>query len=603
MKKNNKILFAGVLVLSLIGLNSCLFKDDIGDELSTGTIVGGGVLHSGQADNINYRKEITESGFKWAKEKMDGEGIIGMIQNAQSSMHGGKDGNDPGPHAYQYQFSLQVDNYVGYMCAPQNFGGRLASTYHNSEDFNGGAMGLFMQVKSFTVPMLNYPQIDSIPELKAIALLIYNYSAQEVADIYGPFPYADYKRNKQSSPFTFDALDDIYCTIVNNIDTIVACLDHYDSRPKWYKDGVRNILANNDRITLGKDVVSWKRFANSLKLRMAMNIVKVEPELARQWAEQSVVSGVVDTWQQQIRMRPDEIGFSHPLNTISTVWNDTRLNASLETILKAYNHPILEFLFTKNSDPITNKKTNTTVKANSIVVGLRAGMQMKQGQSSDVNSRCAYSGINGVAITNMPLFYMKLSEVQFLRAEGALRGWNMGGSAAGFYHDGVENAYKETLLVAFDEEWEEHEFDRDYYSSYLNSYLKIEKAKSIVYVDPEDEANNAESLVTVGVRWNEGDSNEEKLEKIITQKYIAGFPYSFSAWTDLRRTGYPRIFPVLATDRGDGSLRPGELIRRIPFSESDEATKEDVLTSGLEALGGPNVQATRLWWDLDVPNF
>lgn len=603
MKMNNKILFAGVFVLSVIGLNSCLFKDDIGDELNIGTIVGGGVLHSGQADNINYQKVITESGFKWAKQKMEGEGIIGMIQNAQSSMHGGKEGNDPGPHAYQYQFSLQIDNYAGYMCAPQNFGGRLASTYHNSEDFNGGAMGLFMQVKSFTVPMLNHPQIDSIPELKAIALLIYNYSSQEVADIYGPFPYADYKRNKQSSPFTFDPLADIYYTIVSNIDTIVACLDHYDSRPAWYKDGIRDILANNDRITRGKDVASWKRFANSLKLRMAMNIVKVEPELARQWAEQAVLSGVVDTWQQQIRMRPDEIGFSHPLNTISTVWNDTRLNASLETILKAYNHPILEFLFTKNSDPITNKKTNTTVEANSIFVGLRAGMQMKQGQSSDVNSRCAYSGVKGEAITNMPLFYMKLSEVQFLRAEGALRGWNMGGSAAGFYQDGIENAYKETLLVEYDENWDEHEFDSDYYSSFLNSYMNIEKANSIVYVDPEDDANNAESLVTVGVKWNEGDSNEEKLEKIITQKYIAGFPYSFTAWTDLRRTGYPLIFPVLPTDRGDGSLRPGELIRRIPFSESDEATKNDVLTSGLEALGGANEQATRLWWDLDVPNF
>jgi hypothetical protein len=94
-----------------------------------------------------------------------------------------------------------------------------------------------------------------------------------------------------------------------------------------------------------------------------------------------------------------------------------------------------------------------------------------------------------------------------------------------------------------------------------------------------------------------------KLEKIITQKYIANFPYSFEAWTDLRRTGYPKLFPVLNADEGDGTLKYGDIIRRAPFPDTDDASVVDIINSGLDALGGEDYQATRLWWDVDKPNF
>lgn len=587
----------------LFGLNSCLFNDDIGLELNQGTVIGGGVLHSGLADSINYKLEISESGFNQALAELDEKGILGYLMPAQYALHGGKQGELPGPHAYQFQFSLQVDNYAGYFVTPQNFGGRLASTYYSSEDFNGGPMGSFMEVKNSIVPLLNHPLIDSIPEIKAIGLLLYNYAAQEVTDVYGAFPYADYKKNKQSAPFTYNSAESIYTTIVSNLDLIVDCLNHFDNRPEWYKNSVNYILDNYDRISgEKKGIRSWILFANSLKLRMAMNIVKVEPEMAKKWAEEAVQSGVIQEWKEQFRMAPAEIGFSHPLGDISNLWNDTRLNASLETILKAYDHPVLDFLFSTNSDPILNEKTEELTPKNSMIVGLRAGIKMLSGQSNDVNFRCAFSGLRET-IYQMPLFYMKLSEVEFLRAEGALRGWNMGGSAQGFYEQGIINAYKETYLVDYDEDWNEVSFDRDIYSPALEDYLDIESANQITYVDPSNDSNNAESLIAVGVKWSDGDDNETKLEKIITQKYIAGFPYSFGAWNDLRRTGYPRIFPVLSRDRGDGSIERGDIIRRIPFSGSDESSKADIQVSGIEALGGADLQGTRIWWDLDIPNF
>ena len=94
-----------------------------------------------------------------------------------------------------------------------------------------------------------------------------------------------------------------------------------------------------------------------------------------------------------------------------------------------------------------------------------------------------------------------------------------------------------------------------------------------------------------------------ELAQLFTQKYIALFPLSTEAWTELRRTGYPKLFPVLNTDDGDGSIAQGEMIRRIPWAPTDPSVKEIVNKSGVPALAGPDEQATRLWWDVDRSNF
>ncbi len=119
-----------------------------------------------------------------------------------------------------------------------------------------------------------------------------------------------------------------------------------------------------------------------------------------------------------------------------------------------------------------------------------------------------------------------------------------------------------------------------------------------------DHNNDIESVTKIGVKWNDSDDNETKLEKIITQKYIAIFPYSYEAWTDIRRTGYPKIFPVLNPNLGDGSLSDGDLIRRLPLPHGDlQAGMDDIATSGIQALGGPDQQATRVFWDKNEANF
>jgi hypothetical protein len=164
----------------------------------------------------------------------------------------------------------------------------------------------------------------------------------------------------------------------------------------------------------------------------------------------------------------------------------------------------------------------------------------------------------------------------------------MGGKAEQFYTRAIENS-------AFLEP------GSDIYNALkpvLSQYANVEEPVAYTYKDPTGSSPDMESVTKIGVKWNEADDKETKLEKIITQKYIALFPNSMEAWGEMRRTGYPKMFPVLNVEEGDGSLKSGDLVRRILFPNSDDASLKDIQATGLKALGGPDQQATRVWWDV-----
>ena len=594
MKKT--ILTAFCAMLAAASLHSCLDFDMPTDTFTGGQTDLDPVVYRGKADSIDYRKVISEQGFNDAMSDL--QQYFAQMKTAQYYLRGGKDGQTPGPHQYQYVYNITVDNYAGYLVVPHNFatglGGSLKSTYAYNQDYCDGPYGAFLSIKNNIANMINHPTIDSIPELKAIGLLIFDYSAQEMVDLYGSIPYVDHKSNKESNPFTFNKMADIYASIVDNLDTINACLKHFDSRPDWYKAGVQSILGQYDVMTQDKSVASWCRLANSLKLRMAMHTVKVQPSVAQKWAEEAVQAGVVETTAQELLLDPMMMGYTNPLFEIANNWGDTRLNASFESLLASLKHPYLEYVFDKNSNIVVNSSDpNDIMQANTRIMGLRAGIRMIQGQAYKDNFRIAYSSIkNNGEMANAPLYLMKVSEVEFLRAEGALRGWNMGGSAQQFYEQGIRNAQVEHRLMS------------TYYPNAVDEYMSLEAPVAYKYVDQYDHSYDAESVTTIGVKWNEGDSQETKLEKIITQKYIAAFPYSYESWNDMRRTGYPKQFEVLNVEDGDGSLVQGDIIRKIPLPGRDTSVgMSDITASGIDALGGSDTQGTRVWWDVAGSNF
>lgn len=617
--KNSKIFVYAALALSAFGMQSCLDYDTPGDEFNANQTVVPPVISSGKADVIDYEKVISDEGVAEAIMALDDN--IRTAQTGVYGIRGGKDGGAPVAHAYQFCYSLGPDNYVQYFCVPHydfpysNF--TLRSTYDMCKGSIGGPGSGFSSAKLCIAPLLNTEKIDSVPELKAIFLTLFNYSAIENADLFGPMPYEEFKALRDKSPFKYNDVRTIYYGVKKNLDDAVACLKYYkDNRSEAYKQELANVMysyltiVNDPYSKTWEDMEPWIRFANSLKLRMAIHMSGIEPETAKTWAEEAVRDGVITDVDNEVAIYPVFSGKDHPLVEI-TGWSDAVMGASFLNLLENLDHPYMKYLFTKNSvglakspQAVEGSSCPATTPANSVYVGMRDGVAPGEGQAAANNPYCGYSMLDKayLAQTQAPLFLMKCSEVYFLLAEGALRGWNMGGTAKQFYEQGIRNASLES-----------RSFTGNKYNELVDDYLNVEAPKGIAYVDPQGLTPDMPSVTKIGVKWNEGDSPEVKLEKIITQKYIASFPYSYESWVDLRRVGYPKLFPILGVADSDGTIGAGKpnvqtkenIMRRIPWASDDPQTKEDIANTGLPALGegATDTQGQHLWWDNGASNF
>ena len=192
-------------------------------------------------------------------------------------------------------------------------------------------------------------------------------------------------------------------------------------------------------------------------------------------------------------------------------------------------------------------------------------------------------------------YVMKAAEGYFLRAEGILRGWNMGGGTAQqWYEDGIrtsiknEAAYKGIEVLAGVTSVSDEEIN-----AYINGTTLQED-----FVDPVDSQNSIKAQNDVCVKWDESASNEQKLQRIIIQKWIANFPISCE--------GPNRV------NLSNGTIDTDEQIRRLIYSDNEINTNNAELQKGIELLNQENssskftgdIGGTRVWWDkANVGNF
>ena len=174
------------------------------------------------------------------------------------------------------------------------------------------------------------------------------------------------------------------------------------------------------------------------------------------------------------------------------------------------------------------------------------------------------------------------AEVWFLKAEASIRGYAGAGDAETNYNKGIEMSFGEWGKSAN-------------YSTYVNDATSTEAP----YIDPKNQSNDIlvgnPMLSTITIKWNGADTFERKLERIITQKWIAIYPDGPEAWAEQRRTGYPLLFKNVIND-SQGAISTSAMIRRIPIPNK---YKNNTINyqQALQSLGGPDTGGTKLWWD------
>jgi hypothetical protein len=155
----------------------------------------------------------------------------------------------------------------------------------------------------------------------------------------------------------------------------------------------------------------------------------------------------------------------------------------------------------------------------------------------------------------------------------------MNGTAKELYEDGIRCSF---------EQWGAGDA-----SSYITNATNVPAN----YEDKSGDDNSTNAIGNITVAWDENAGTAEKLERIITQKYIATYPDGQEAWTEFRRTGYPRIFPNVVNYSG-GTINTETQIRRLPYPQNEYENNTDNVNAALQLLGGADTGGTRLWWDV-----
>jgi hypothetical protein len=461
-------------------------------------------------------------------------------------------------YVYQLQQNLNADVYSGYMMSADPFGGPNNTNYFmktnwNTTTFdlgNNSIMNDWLKVKTNAKPE------DS--HFVAMALILKVEGMHRVTDVYGPIPYSKFGTSSFNIPY--DSQQAIYTRFFSELDTAVTTLTAYVKA----NPGAEPFKPFD--FVYGGDYKEWLKFANTLRLRLAMRIVYADPATAQLQAEKACAdpNGLLSTVSDDALLNMvNGLAYQNPIWNITNAYGDISMGAVSESILSGYSDPREASYFLPSG----------------AVSGVEKGIRM--GADNSTYSYANYSLINDLAST--PLNIMFASESYFLRAEGALRGWNMGsGTAQSFYEAGITLSFQERGV------------------SMPGGYLTNSTATAAPYVDTKNGANSIPAgspyLNNITIAWNPGDTFEHNLQRIITQKWIAIFPDGEEAWSEYRRTGYPVQFPVAVNNSG-GLIPTTPGIRRLPFPVDDESTNPQGVAVGVTELGGPDNGGTKLWWD------
>lgn len=491
----------------------------------------------------------------------------------------------PQQNMFQYWTNLSIDLFGGYFMTPHNFGGNGNADYNLNRGFCGGMYeNFYLHIFNNTRRLISTCDEKGIRDYAAIMRVVQVYGMLMTTDTYGPIAYQSVLNGNEVA-FAYDSQESIYNAMFGLLDEAID----------GFKNGTSEVanLQQFDYWCQG-DRALWIKVANQFKLRLAMRIVKANPALAQQKAEEACQGGVLTSGDKDIVIAQ---GLSNELTRMFE-WGDCGINASLVTILEGYKDPRTPLYITKNTGDITGEN-GSVIASGSRYIGVRGGCNLP----SKPNQWGNFS--NCVCLYTTPFPVMKVAEAYFLRAEGALRGWNMGGSANDLYEEGIRvsinNELKYKGVYAGVTAISEQEID-----AYING-----TTTQVDFVDPVDGRNSCQAMNTIPVKWNEAASKEEKLQRIITQKWLANYPLSTEAWAEYRRTGYPKLFPV-RVNSSNQTIDTNEQIRRLIYSNVEINTNNEELQKGIELLNKENssskfsgdIGGTRVWWDrANVGNF
>lgn len=447
----------------------------------------------------------------------------------------------------QYTAKIQFTNEDRYNWGPQ--GNPYNSFYSALRDINN------IVELSGTANQKNYVGVAKVMRAHLFAYM---------TDVYGEIPYSEAIQAKSGVNYPkFDSQESVYRAILVELEEANAMLGTTSEK-------IEGDILFNGNVTL------WKKFANSLRLRMLMRLSdRQNPAVALQ----AIVSNpsqfpiFASESEQAVLQYLQDVPNQHPLYTTrSGSYDEIRLSQKMEDVLKELNDPRL-FAY---AQPTTSSAVGVVGPA-SAYEGVPNGLGDEEALKYSPSGDASKGGSNFISRVGLlwscqactsqanPLGYqailMSYAEVQFILAEAREKGFISTETAEAYYKKGVQasvNYYKARYTV-----------------------INQPTIASRLFVD---DAYFAQAKVSYT------GTTAEKLVKIGTQKWLALYFSGLEPWNDWKRTGFPSIKPG-----------PAAFINTVPV--------RFMYPSSLQSLNGDNYKAaigrqgadaitTRVWWDI-----
>lgn len=376
----------------------------------------------------------------------------------------------------------------------------------------------------------------------AIARMVEISVWQRLTDLFGDVPYSQTAlgQDEVNTKPAFDTQESIYKSLIADLDIAISQLNasdaSYGSADFYYKG----------------DVAKWKKYGNSLKLRLGMRIRYADPGLAQKTVTEAMGQTLLE---------------SNADNAAIPTYNNAT-NANVHPVLNHFlaGSPDLKYLgeafvtkLVSTGDPrlprIAQPSVNSVKAGTPSYKGLGVALTdeiLKTIIKDDYSTASTATFFNRDFSPAIPCLVMTFSDVSFYKAEAALEGWGAtADKAEGFFQAGVKAALAQAPY-------------------------------NITTVAPAFEAQLTFTDLT----------KEQKLEKIGTQKWIQLFGRSYEAFIEWRRMGYP----TLKAGPFAGSTG-GTIPRRTIYSSREALLNADNYKAASARMSKGDTYVSKVWWD------
>ncbi|WP_420456026.1 SusD/RagB family nutrient-binding outer membrane lipoprotein [Rubrivirga sp.] len=371
----------------------------------------------------------------------------------------------------------------------------------------------------------------------AVARVLRVVTYQRITDMYGDAPYFEAGRGFVDGNITpvYDRQEAIYDDMLMQLEMAAAAFDAGQPAP-------------TGDLMFDGDIDQWRRYANSMMLRLGMRLSEVDPGKAQEWVQKAISGGVMQSNADIARVRHDGDAKRNGIAEVFDADGNQHLSETFVTWMTERGDPRLTVLGELQGGMavgLPNGFTATTIQADDSWVDCDSGATpCGTGVYMDVNP----------SLVNFddPMFLQTYAEVEFMLAEAAIRGWGASDPES-HYQAGVRAAMNHLALYGG------NTVDADEIEDYLED-------------NPYDAANG---LAQIGYEY-----------------WVATFFNEYEAFANWRRTGYPNLTPV----NFPGNVTGGTIPRRLRYNESESVSNTANYNEAVSRQGG-DLLTTRVWWD------